>query len=106
MPSAAQPSAGHRAIATRLSEPRLAPYRWACGGNLKEALNLYRWNVALSGAVYEGLHVFEVVFRNAIDEQLCTWNATSRRPFGAREAPCEPDGPAAGRPAIQMCSRS
>ncbi|WP_113718147.1 hypothetical protein [Arthrobacter dokdonensis] len=58
----------------RLSRPRLAPYL-DTAGSLQGAVRLYRWNVELSGAVYEALHIFEVVLRNAMDEQLCVWNA-------------------------------
>jgi len=48
----------------------------ATNGNQKDALRLYQWNVDLSGAVYEALHMFEVILRNSMDQQLCTWNAT------------------------------
>ena len=48
----------------------------AAGGNIKDGLRLYQWNIDLSGAVYEALHVFEVVLRNAMDAQLSAWNAT------------------------------
>lgn len=54
---------------------RLQPYLGATHGHVKDALRLYQWNVELSGAVYEALHVFEVVLRNAIDGPLCVWNA-------------------------------
>ena len=63
----------------RLSPPRLAPYLEAAG-SLQGAVRLYRWNVELSGAVYEALHIFEVVLRNALDEQLCVWNAGQINP--------------------------
>jgi hypothetical protein len=63
------------AVAAQLSGPRLGPYLAACSGNTKAALKLYRWNIDLSGAAYEALHVFEIMFRNAIDQQLCAWNA-------------------------------
>lgn len=39
------------------------------------------WNVELSGAVYEALHIFEVVLRNAVDEQICVWNAGQLNPI-------------------------
>jgi hypothetical protein len=52
------------------------------GGNQKKALQLYQWNVAISGAVYEGLHMFEVAFRNSIDLELCKWNSTQVGPSG------------------------
>lgn len=54
----------------------MAPYLQAAGDDKKAAMALYQWNIAISGAVYEALHVFEIVLRNAIDEQLCAWNAT------------------------------
>lgn len=63
-------------LAGRISAPRLAPYLAAASGNHKDALRLYGWNIDLSGAAYEALHAFEVVLRNAIDQELCTWNAT------------------------------
>lgn len=58
-----------------LAAARLAPYLAAADDNRRRAVQLYQWNIALSGAVYEALHVIEVVLRNAIDAQLCSWNA-------------------------------
>ena len=54
----------------------MAPYLQAAAGNLTDALRLYHWNIEMSGATYEALHTFEVVLRNAMDEQLCRWNTT------------------------------
>jgi hypothetical protein len=71
-----QPDPRTAAVVAHLSEPRLRPYLAATNGNVKEALRLYQWNIDLSGAVYETLHVFEVVLRNAMDAQLSIWNAT------------------------------
>ncbi|WP_155853220.1 Abi family protein [Arthrobacter sp. H14] len=62
-------------LAQYITETRLAPYLAATGDNQKRAIQLYQWNISLSGAVYESLHVFEVVLRNALDAQLCSWNA-------------------------------
>ena len=59
-----------------LSAARLAPYVLATNGSRRGALQLYHWNLHLSGAVYEALHMFEVVVRNAIDTRLRDWNAT------------------------------
>lgn len=64
----------------RLTATRLAPYLAAVGGNRRDAIRLYQWNIELSGAVYEALHVVEVVLRNAMDEQLCAWNVTQTDP--------------------------
>lgn len=64
------------AIVVSLSPPRLGSYLAATGNNVKGALRLYRWNIDMSGAVYEALHVVEVVLRNALDAQISQWNAT------------------------------
>jgi hypothetical protein len=71
-----QPDPRTAAIVAQLSRPRLAPYLAAAGGNVRDGLRLYQWNIDLSGAVYEALHVFEVVLRNAMDTQLSAWNAS------------------------------
>ena len=76
MAATVQPDPRTAAIVAQLSQPRLAPYVAAAGGNIKDGLRLYQWNIDLSGAVYEALHVFEVVLRNAMDTQLSAWNAT------------------------------
>jgi hypothetical protein len=65
-------------MASLLSTPRLTPYLTLTNGNLKEALQLYRWNIELSGALYEAVHVVEVIIRNAVDEQLRIWNGNQR----------------------------
>jgi hypothetical protein len=54
----------------RLSAARLAPYVAASGGNLTDGVRLYRWNIEMSGAVYEALHVVEVVLRNTLHDCL------------------------------------
>ena len=56
-----------------LSPARLHPYV-AAGHDAALAFRLYRWNMAASAAVYESLHLVEVVLRNAMDEQICIWN--------------------------------
>lgn len=76
MTTPAQPDPRNTAIAAALSVPRLGPYLAATGGYVQDALRLYEWNVELSGAVYEVLHIVEVVLRNAIDRQLAAWNVT------------------------------
>lgn len=44
-------------------------------GQSPVAFRLYRWNMAASAAVYEVLHLGEVVLRNAMDVQLRDWNS-------------------------------
>jgi hypothetical protein len=61
-----------------LSQPRLTKYKQAVpGGKLGGALELYVWNLAISGAFFESLHYFEVGLRNTMDEELAKW-ATSK----------------------------
>lgn len=69
------PVAATRRWATQyISGPRFEPYLRACGGNHTAAMKLYGWNITMSGALYEGVHVVEVMMRNAIDSQLREWN--------------------------------
>ncbi|WP_329420228.1 hypothetical protein OG810_14235 [Streptomyces sp. NBC_01693] len=53
----------------RLAPARLQPYT-AAAGSPRAGIRLYQWNVEVSGALYEALHVIEVVLRNALHEQL------------------------------------
>ena len=66
------------AVVRGVSPVRLQPYVTAAGGTVRDGVRLYQWNIDLSGAVYESLHVFEVFLRNAMDSQLCRWNAGQR----------------------------
>ncbi|MBD8057849.1 hypothetical protein IC607_02570 [Cellulomonas sp. JH27-2] len=59
-----------------ISAARLAPYLEVTTGKATDAIRLYQWNIELSAAVYELFHFLEVSLRNAMDEQLCAWNAT------------------------------
>ncbi len=61
---------------SRLSHARLRPYLKKSNEDPHSAMKLYQWNIELSGAVYETLHRVEVIFRNALDEQLSIWNAS------------------------------
>ena len=65
-------------IAQRLSPDRLGSYMDAMGGNLQQALDLYKWNIALSGALFEAIAVVEVVVRNEIDKNLQIWAQSLR----------------------------
>lgn len=73
-------------MAALVTPARLAPYLSETGTHVKKALKLYHWNVEVSGAVYEVLHGFEVCLRNAMDEQLCWWNATQTKASGGTHA--------------------
>jgi hypothetical protein len=54
----------------------MRPYLVETGHHYKNALALYRWNMAIAGAFYQGLHLFEIALSNSMDEQLRVWNAT------------------------------
>ncbi|RFA10824.1 hypothetical protein B7R54_17630 [Subtercola boreus] len=67
-----------------LSAARMRPYLTETGDHRKNALALYRWNMAIAGAFYQGLHVFEIALRNSVDVQLRIWNATQSDNGGHR----------------------
>ena len=62
-------------VARAISPARLAPYLAVTSDKTSDAIRLYQWNIELSAAVYEVLHFLEVALRNAIDRELCVWNA-------------------------------
>ncbi|GMA23926.1 hypothetical protein GCM10025864_16850 [Luteimicrobium album] len=72
-------SATDAAVRSAVSTARLKPYLAETGSNTNDAIRLYQWNIELSAAAYELLHFFEVALRNAIDAQLCRWNAEQVR---------------------------
>lgn len=53
-----------------LSTPRLSTYTDACGGDVKRAVELYQWNLEVSGALFPAIHYFEVALRNTMDGRL------------------------------------
>lgn len=57
-------------LVNTLSADRLSPYIIAADGNLNNAVELYRWNIQISGAFYEALSIAEVSLRNSLDNQL------------------------------------
>lgn len=61
---------------TAFSNGRLARYVGAMNSNLANAVRLYEWNVAVSGAFYEALGTLEVVLRNALSERLAAQYGT------------------------------
>ena len=53
-----------------LSTPRLSTYAAACNGDIKQAVELYQWNLEVSGAIFPSIHYFEVALRNTMDTRL------------------------------------
>lgn len=65
------------ALQAALSEERLRPFRGpAC--TLADALRLYRWNVAVSSALFEVLGTVEVAVRVAVDAELAALAPSGR----------------------------
>lgn len=52
------------------SEPRMEPYREACGGDAAQARRLYWWNVEACASLYGPLHCLELALRNALHAVL------------------------------------
>lgn len=59
---------------------RLAPYLIECDEDPIVALQLYDWNTRASGALYETLSHFEVIFRNRMDDALVSRHKFKNRP--------------------------
>ena len=55
-------------VQQHLSPPRLGTYVHACAGDLSAAVRLYRWNAAVSAALWEVLGHGEVILWGAQDE--------------------------------------
>jgi hypothetical protein len=53
-----------------LSRPRMSTYEDVCDGDVAGAVELYRWNLDLSMALFESIHYLEVALRNRVDEAL------------------------------------
>lgn len=65
-----QPSPSALLIQRHLSAPRLATYVRAAGGDVDRAVDLYLWNAAVAGALWEVLGHVEVVLRNVLHDAL------------------------------------
>lgn len=62
------------AVTDHITGARFATYLTLVGGDHRDALKLYRWNIEMSSALHEALGVAEVFLRNAMDAKLRTWN--------------------------------
>ena len=49
---------------------KINTYKKLCNNNSKKALTLYDWNVKLSESLYTPLNYFEIILRNACNEEL------------------------------------
>jgi len=67
------------AIERHLSSARLSTYLTATRGDLDAAVDLYRWNAAVSAALWESIGHAEVVLRNATHDALSARHAAKGR---------------------------
>lgn len=67
-------------VLRHLSAARLSTYLRATGGDLDAAVELYRWNAAVSAALWESIGHAEVVLRNAIHDALSERHTARSRP--------------------------
>lgn len=72
------------ALLELLGPARHQTYMDAAAGTPQRAAELYEWSNKLAGAWHSHIAYVEVAVRNAIDRQLCTWNASQVRPDGSR----------------------
>ena len=59
-----------RTMVGLLSQPRMSTYLGACAGDVSAAVDLYRWNMDVSMALFEAIHYLEVGVRNRADDAL------------------------------------
>jgi len=80
------------------SRARLQHYLTRTEGDQSAAMELYRWNVAVSGAFWQSLAYFEVALRNTLDERMSARHTAHGRSShwvfdDARELGRDADGP-------------
>jgi len=68
------------AVERHLSSARLSTYLTATSGDLDAAVARYRWNAAVSAALWESIGHAEVVLRNAAHDALSARHAARGRP--------------------------
>ena len=59
---------------TLISDARMQRLLTFSNRDVARAHELFEWNLRASGAALEATHVFELIFRNAVDVQLRSWN--------------------------------
>lgn len=74
------PSSTALMVQRHLSAARLSTYLRASRGDLNQAVELYEWNAAVSGALWVSMGHVEVVLRNAIHEPLTARHDRLRQP--------------------------
>src|ERR1700733_16237588 len=62
------------------SAERLSTYIDHCGGNFASAIEMCRWNSAITAAFWEPIGHLEVALRNVLDERLAARHRRLERP--------------------------
>jgi hypothetical protein len=98
-----------------LSRPRFAPYLRRSGDDVTLAIELYRWNIAVSAAFFAPIHWLELALRNSLHQRLTAafgrddwWTSAPLADNSKRmvDDACRNLGPnAAGPPADQVVAQ-
>jgi hypothetical protein len=64
------PQLSPSALKRLFSAERLSAYVDHCGGDFAAAVEMYRWNSAITAAFWEPIGQLEVALRNTLDERL------------------------------------
>ena len=85
----ASPEWDDRRIRDLLTAVRLNSYLQASGGNLRDALRLYEWNMLAAAAVMVTTGMIEVIVRNALDARMVEWSMSLGKPSWFDVAPLD-----------------
>lgn len=83
------------------SAERLSTYIAHCGGDFTAAVEMYRWNSAITAAFWEPVGHLEVALRNALDDRLAARHRRLGRPGAWLD---DPAGDLPGRARLDIAS--
>lgn len=83
------------------SAERLSTYIAHCGGDFAAAVEMYRWNAAITAAFWEPIGHLEVALRNNLDDQLAARHRRFGRPGSWLD---DPAGELPGRAHMDIAS--
>lgn len=63
-----------QSVISALGVRRFAGYLTSCNNDYESAMTLYEWDLRMSGAMYEAIHMIEIGLRNSVDRELRVWN--------------------------------
>lgn len=89
MLSTSNPSETDDRLERLLGVDRIGAYIEACDGDRAAAIELYRWNAAISAALWQPLSHLEIALRNALADRLAARLAASSLPGSWLDDPCD-----------------